>query len=61
MTRAFRVLEKKIEKDNEKMYHLFDNLGVEMIDVNTLSEFEEVKEDLEEEHDVRLMWKSQRD
>ena len=63
--RSFRVLEKKIKKENEKMYHLFDNLGVVMIDVNTFAEFEELIEELEddedEEHEITLMWKSQRD
>lgn len=58
LNRSFRSFEKKMKKDNEKMYHLYDNLGVEMIDVNTFSEFEDLQK---EDEEVMLMWRSQRD
>ena len=52
--RSYKIIEKKLLKYTEKITHLYDNVGVEMIDVNTFSTFEDLD-------DAILMWKSQRD
>lgn len=64
MNRGEKIFTKKLDKDAIKTNHLFDNIGVMIIEKDTIATFERLKEELEEDdipHKIELRWCTQRD